>query len=72
MKVNLLKARMFAAGYTTTTLLAELEKNDAKMCESAWYRKCSGLTEFTRDELEAITKVLNLNAADFREIFFNI
>ena len=72
MKVNILKSRIVAAGYNTSSFLDELAKTGVEMCRSAWYRKLNSKTQFTREELEAITKVLNLTADEFQDIFLNI
>lgn len=38
------------------------------MCRSAFYRKCNGVSEFTRSEIEQIVDILDLTSPV--EIFF--
>lgn len=47
-----------------------------KLCEalgiskSAYYRKCNGGSEFTRDEIERIIRILDISLEDGMKIFF--
>lgn len=38
--------------------------------KTAFYRKCNGHSEFTRDEIERIAEVLDLSGEDILSIFF--
>lgn len=40
------------------------------MSVSAFYRKCNGKTEFTRDEIVKIAEILELSGEDILSIFF--
>lgn len=40
------------------------------MSVSAFYRKCNGITEFTREEIAKIAEILELSGEDILSIFF--
>lgn len=40
------------------------------MSVSAFYRKCNGVTEFTREEIAKIAEILELSGEDILSIFF--
>lgn len=43
-----------------------------KISRSAFYRKCSGKTEFTRKEIEQIIEILGISKSEaLEEIFFD-
>lgn len=52
-------------GYEIKSFFETLE-----MSKSAFYRKCNGKSEFTREEISKIAKILHLTGKDILEIFF--
>lgn len=41
-----------------------------KISKSAFFRKCNGQSEFTRNEIERIASILGLSGEDILSIFF--
>lgn len=39
--------------------------------QSTWYKKINNKSEFTRDEIQTLVKLLNLSDEDIMNIFFN-
>ena len=54
-----------AAGYSLTTLAAELSMNNATL-----YRKVNGISDFTRSEIQSIRRILGLDTDMAERIFF--
>ncbi|WP_102342646.1 helix-turn-helix domain-containing protein [Galactobacillus timonensis] len=65
MNMNLLKARMIQ----NNTSAEELSKAIG-ISKASFYRKISSKTEFTRDEISDISRILSLDASDVMAIFF--
>ncbi len=65
MRSDLLKKIAKERGYTLKRL-----SNEAGIKKTALYRKLTGITEFTRIEIERIAKVLNLTNEEIFNIFF--
>ena len=61
----MLKARIVLLDKTFTEV-----QEDLGISRSAWYRKLSGASEFTRDEIERISSYLNLEEEEVIIIFF--
>lgn len=66
MKANLLKAEMIKQNVTLSDLSEWL-----KIQKSSIYRRISGRTAFTADEIKVIKKKLNLNDAQTIQIFID-
>lgn len=70
MQANLLKAKLVENDMTVWQLTEEMAKEQVKMSVPSYYQKLRGDTEFRRDEISAIAKVLNLTGKDVLKIFF--
>ena len=66
MQRNRLKAALTLRGISVDDLCF-----DIGMSRSAWYRKISGDSEFTREEVARIARRLSLSGEEFITIFFN-
>ena len=71
MKPNLLKAKLVENGMTPTQLTKKMAKEQVKMSVPSYYQKLRGETEFRRDEISALAKVLDLSGDDVLNIFFS-
>lgn len=65
MNAHALKAKMVLLNVTTDELCTELG-----ISRSAFYRKISGKSEFTRDEIQKIIEVLSMSTKETLDIFF--
>ena len=65
MKVNLLRAKIVENGMTANSMCDEIG-----MSKSAFYRKINGTSDFYREEIAKIVKVLHLTPEDTFNIFF--
>ena len=63
---NELRSEMVRQGITNESLAKAINISD-----SAMYRKMNGESDFYRNEIIAISKILNLNNARMCEIFFH-
>jgi len=66
MKVNLLRAKIVENGMTANSMCEKIG-----MGKSAYYRKINGTSDFYREEIVKISKVLNLTPEDIFSIFFD-
>ena len=66
MNRQMLKAKIVMLDKTSTEVLEDLG-----ISRSAWYRKLSGASEFTRDEITMISSYLNLDEEEMIGIFFD-
>ena len=64
---NELRSEMVRQGITNESLAKAINISD-----SAMYRKMNGESDFYRNEIIAISKILNLNNARMCEIFFHV
>ncbi|ARQ08087.1 XRE family transcriptional regulator [Macrococcoides canis] len=71
MKVSLLKAEVVRQNFKISEFLRTLGGVGVHMSRESYYRKMRGETEFQRDEINGIAKVLGLNPQQVHEIFFN-
>lgn len=62
---NLLKAKMVEKGITALDVCREIG-----VCEATFYRKISRNGDFSRFEIQKITKLLELTPAEQERIFF--
>lgn len=67
---NLLKAKIIERGFTTADFIEDLNKNGTKMNRGTFYKKRKGNSDFTRQEIIGIGKVLNLSDKEMLRIFF--
>lgn len=66
MNVLELKARMLLEEKSPDMLCAAMG-----ISRSAWFRKTTGISEFTQSEISVMRKELNLNDHDTARIFFD-
>ena len=66
MQRNRLKAALSLRGVSVDDLCF-----DIGMSRSAWYRKVSGDSEFTREEVARIARRLSLTREEFIAVFFD-
>lgn len=62
---KLFRSKVVAAGLTLEAIAKEIGINPATLD-----RKMSGVSDFTRKEMQAIRKILGLSASEFDGIFF--
>lgn len=62
---NKFKAKILESGYTVEKLAGQMGINAVTL-----YRKINEKTDFTRTEILAIKKILNLSVSDVDSIFF--
>lgn len=65
-----LKAALVLRGYSVDKLMALLSEQGVPMTRNTWFKKLRGQTEFTRKEIEGITKALGLAPEEMLDIFF--
>ena len=65
MNESLLRATMVLKNVKVSEICEELG-----ISRSAWFRKLNGSSDFTRDEISVISKVLYLDEAQLIQIFF--
>ena len=65
MNESLLRATMVLKNVKVSEICEELG-----ISRSAWFRKLNGSSQFTRDEISVISKVLYLDEAQLIQIFF--
>lgn len=65
MNINALKAKMVLEDVSAEKLAQEIG-----VSKSAFYRKLSGKTEFTREEIQKIINALHISNNDAFTIFF--
>ena len=70
MNTRLLKATITLEGLKMTEFFIKLNEKKPIMTASAFYKKLRGETEFTREEIQAISEVLNLTDEQLLGIFF--
>lgn len=71
MREELLAASMVAQKMKVNDLLIALKSHGVSMSRSAFYKKKNGNSDFTRLEIQAISKVLKLPSEKVLEIFFS-
>lgn len=71
MKVSLLKAEVVRHNLKIAEFLKTLGGVGVHMSKESYYRKMRGESEFHRDEINGIAKVLGLDAQQVHDIFFN-
>ena len=64
-KANLFRAAIVANSKTTKEVAEAIGVNEVTL-----YRKISGKSDFTRNEIQLIRQFLNLNANEIESIFF--
>ncbi|PNE48968.1 hypothetical protein AUF12_07535 [Enterococcus avium] len=69
MREELLAASMVAQKMKVNDLLIALKSYGVSMSRSAFYKKKNGSSDFTRLEIQAISKVLKLPSEKVLEIF---
>lgn len=65
MEGKLLKGKIISKGYSVEEFCIEVG-----ISKTSFYRKLSGITEFSRSEIEKIIRSLELNENEIIEIFF--
>lgn len=71
MREELLRAKIVANKMTIEEFLVKLKSYGIDMSKSAFYNKKNGNSDFTRNEIQVISKALGLNNDDVLAIFFN-
>lgn len=66
MNTPALKARMILMGKTISEMCAELG-----ISRTAWFRKISGMSQFTQSEIRILRRELELDDHETALIFFN-
>lgn len=71
MREELLRAKIVANKMTIEEFLVKLKSYGIDMSKSAFYNKKNGNSDFTRNEIQVISKALDLNNDEVLAIFFN-
>lgn len=71
MREELLRAKIVANKMTIEEFLVKLKSYGIDMSKSAFYNKKNGNSDFTRNEIQVISKALGLNNDEVLAIFFN-
>ncbi len=71
MREELLRAKIVANKMTIEEFLVKLKSYGIDMSKSALYNKKNGNSDFTRNEIQVISKALGLNNDEVLAIFFN-
>jgi len=71
MREELLRAKIVANKMTIEEFLVKLKSHGIDMSKSAFYNKKNGNSDFTRNEIQVISKALDLNNDEVLAIFFN-
>lgn len=71
MREELLRAKIVANKMTIEEFLVKLKSYGIDMSKSAFYNKKKGNSDFTRNEIQVISKALGLNNDEVLAIFFN-
>ncbi|MFZ4889753.1 hypothetical protein [Enterococcus innesii] len=71
MREELLRAKIVANKMTIEEFLVKLKIYGIDMSKSAFYNKKNGNSDFTRNEIQVISKALGLNNDEVLAIFFN-
>lgn len=71
MREELLRAKIVANKMTIEEFLVNLKSYGIDMSKSAFYNKKNGNSDFTRNEIQVISKALGLNNDEVLAIFFN-
>lgn len=71
MREELLRAKIVANKMTIDEFLISLKSYGVYMSRSAFYNKKRGNSDFTRNEIQIISKALCLNNDEVLEIFFD-
>ena len=71
MNTSLLKATITIKGLKMNEFFEKLNKEKPIMTASAFYKKLRRETEFTREEIQVISDVLNLTDEQLLSIFFD-
>jgi len=71
MREELLRAKIVANKMTIEEFLVKLKSYGIDMSKSAFYNKKNGNSDFTRNEIQVISKALCLNNDEVLAIFFN-
>ena len=71
MREELLRAKIVANKMTIEEFLVKLKSYGIDMSRSAFYNKKNGNSDFTRNEIQVISKALGLNNDEVLAIFFN-
>lgn len=71
MREELLRAKIVANKMTIEEFLVKLKSYGIDMSKSAFYNKKNGNSDFTRNEIQVISKALSLNNDEVLAIFFN-
>lgn len=71
MREELLRAKIVANKMTIEEFLVKLKSYGIDMSKSAFYNKKNGKSDFTRNEIQVISKALDLNNDEVLAIFFN-
>lgn len=66
MNVNLLKSQIALKGKNVSEIVKTL-----KISKSAWYRKISGKSDFTRQEISELMDYLEIETEKAMKIFFD-
>lgn len=67
---NALKSKVIAKGYKVDEFIQAVKDTGVKFNESAYYDGLNGTREFGRDQIRAISEVLELSDIEILDIFF--
>ena len=71
MDVNLLKSEIIKNGLSISRLIDQLNQEEGvQISKSSFYKKLRGETEFTRDEIRGISRIVDLDEHEIYQIFF--
>lgn len=71
MREELLRAKIVANKMTIESFIVKLKDYGIEMSKSAFYNKKNGTSDFTRHEIQGISKALYLTDDDVLKIFFS-
>lgn len=71
MNAKMLKTSITLSNLSVDEVLEGLNDTGVKMSKAAWFRRMKGANEFTRSEIEGLSKVLELTPEEVIAIFFN-
>lgn len=70
MDEKLLKGMMMIKGYSVSQMVQAMNQEGIKISKSSFYKKMRGETEFTLNEIRAITEIAGFSNDEMYQIFF--
>lgn len=70
MNAKMLKTSITLSNLSVDEVIEGLNDAGVKMSKAVWFRRMKGTNEFTRSEIEGLSKVLELTPEEVIAIFF--